>query len=555
MTLLSTGSASLDTIDAELERSASEYKESPKIWLLRAKVAELDGRVNDVPIHLYRAHAINPQHRNTMLELARWHARQGAYGTAFSLFDQLQDRYSVDVEVAIERYVLGQITGKDPNEAQAINTLAGLVREEIPEVAKDEAGRTALGFAVAKLGKGDVVEGLEELSKADAAFSDSAVFKTALAGVYLAMGDFAKAREQYSRALELEPNNPQHRVGLARATLLERSGRKVTADEEKKRLKDKPMKNGVADLPFATVRFELGRFELVEVEPDASFFPEGEYWSLSKDLQGKELTNALEAASIRMLARLKTREGKHDEAINLLKEALKLADDPSSEYALGLVHLSKKDFDEAERLLKNAIDKDDDAVAARLALARAYLGKSDEAKALQVLDQIDGSVLAPDALLMKARLKVQRGDYEGALVHLEPLGGLLPANTTVQILHGEALQKLGRNADADQAFERALSINGKMLSGDPPVGADRLSGPVLVGLGRVEVKRNPKRALSLLRAAEKKDDAPDEVHLHLGEAYLATKKKKDAERELKKFLKVAEEGELKTRAQELLKKR
>jgi tetratricopeptide (TPR) repeat protein len=369
------------------------------------------------------------------------------------------------------------------------------------------------------------------------------------------MGEHARAREIYSRALEIEPEEAEHRFGLARCTLLERSGRKVVPEEEKKRLKEKPSKNGVADLPFATVRFALGRFELVDVEPDASFFPEGEYRALAKQIKGKDLTKALEAASLRALARSKSREGKHDEAINLLKESLKLADEPGSEYALGLIHLSKKDWDEAERLLKNAADKDDGA-APRLALARVYVGKGDEAKALQTLDQIDGDLLAPDALLMKARLKLERADYEGAVAHLGPLAEMMPKNQTVQILHGDALYRLGRNEEADAAFAKALAVQGKLLSGDPPSGMDKLSAIALIGLGRVEVKQNRKRGFALLRAAEKKEDVPEDVHCYLGEAMLANPKtQKAAKKELDRCAKLAEDGELKKKAEELLKKR
>ncbi len=559
MTVLSTGAASRKAIDAELERTSAEYKDSPKIWVLRARVAALDGRTKDVPVDLYTALSINPQHRLTLLELAHWHASQGAYGTAFNFYDQIQDRYPLDVEAAIDRYVLAQITGKDPNEAQAVTNLAGLVRDEIQEVAKDEAGRAALAFAVPKLAKGDVLEGIEELSKADSAFETSAVFKTAIAGVYLAMGEWAQARDQYKDALDSDPENPEHRIGLARATLGERSGRKVVPEDEKKRLAKETPAHGVADLPFATVRFVLGSFALVKVEPDASFFPEGEYRALAKKYEGAELQKRLEAASLRALARMRSAEGKHEEAIAFLQEATKLAEDARSEYGLGLAYLAKKDWDESIRHLGNAIDKNQDDVAPRLALARAYIGKSDEAKAIQALDAIEdqGDVLVPDAQLLIARLKIDRGDYEGALLHAERLTAILPKSAAAQVVHGEALlRQKGRDTEADEAFAKALALGGKLATGEPPPGLTKLTPFALVGLGRVEMKQNVKRGLALLKQAEKAEEVPDEVHFYLGQALIQNKKtKKDGKKELERYVRLASGGELRDEAERLLKRR
>jgi hypothetical protein len=126
----------------------------------------------------------------------------------------------------------------------------------------------------------------------------------------------------------------------------------------------------------------------------------------------------------------------------------------------------------------------------------------------------------------------------------------------VQILHGEALYKLGRNQEADVAFGRALAIQGKLLSGDPPSGMDKLSAEALVGLGRVEVKQNKKRGIAILRAAEKKENAPEDVHCYLGEVLIGSAKtQKVGKKELERCVGRAENSELKAKAEELLKKR
>src|SRR5258708_8891455 len=77
--VLSTSASDRAQIDRDLELAVKQFPESPKSWVLRSKIAMLDGRPQDAEDDLYAARAINPQHRMTMLELARWHARQGTY--------------------------------------------------------------------------------------------------------------------------------------------------------------------------------------------------------------------------------------------------------------------------------------------------------------------------------------------------------------------------------------------------------------------------------------------------------------------------------------------
>lgn len=556
MTVLSTGAESRTSIDQELKATLSEYSQSPKIWVLRARIAKMDGRSKDVPAALYRAYAVNPQHRLTLLELARWHGSRKAYGTAFSFYDQLQDKYPLDVEAAIERYVLGQSTGKDPAESQAVSTLAGLVRDEIPEVAKDEAGRAALAFGVAKLTEGAVQEALDELSKADAAFENSADFKVALGGVYLALGEWERAREHYKRALEIEPANPEHRIGLARAALGERSGEKINREVVRKQAA-KADEQGVAKLPFGTVRFVFDHFAHVKTELDRDFFPEAEYAALAaKDLAGADLQKALEAASLRALARRKLRARRRDEAITLLRESAKLIDDVRTEHALGVAYIAKEDYDEGIRILANAVESDEGNVAARVALAKAYVAKKDEAKALQVLDDLADDVVAPSALLLVSRLKVDRADFEGAIEKTEQLVKLQPGNAAAHLIHGEALLRLNRNDEADQSFVKAIEAEPRLAGGDAPRGLERLTPWALLGLGRAEMARNERRGIGLLRSAAAMEEAPAEVHFHLGKALLQNRRtRREGKKELERYVRLAAAGEMRNEAERLLRRR
>ena len=102
-----------------------------------------------------RAYDLNPRRRDTLLALARWHTKEGAYAAALRHYEELIEAYPNDIEASLERFVLGQVTGKDPNANEAAGHLAGLIREELKEVAKDEVGRAALVFAVSDFRRGD----------------------------------------------------------------------------------------------------------------------------------------------------------------------------------------------------------------------------------------------------------------------------------------------------------------------------------------------------------------------------------------------------------------
>ena len=209
---LSTSTADHPMLIGELRALAERYPESPKVRALRAQVQARAGHEKAALRALYDARGLHANHRLTLLELARWYRRAGAHATSLRTYEQLLEHFPLDIEAAIERYVLGQVTGADPKEAEAVSLLAGLVREEDPAVAKDETGRAALAFAVPMLARGQLVEGIEELGKAEAAFERSAAYKMAVAGAYLAVGEFDRAEVLYKQAAKLAPD------ALARAT-------------------------------------------------------------------------------------------------------------------------------------------------------------------------------------------------------------------------------------------------------------------------------------------------------------------------------------------------
>lgn len=550
MVALSTSAVELRAIDKELAQTLKDYPESPKTWVLRARIAQAEGRAADVENALYTARSINPQHRATLLELSRWHAQQGLVGAAFNDFDQLQAMYPEDVEAAIERYVLGQVSGKDPAESQASATLAGLVRQEVADVAKDEAGRVALAFAVPKLARGEIEAGIEELAKADGAFEQSADFKSALAGVYLAIGQWERAIRHYNRALETEPENVEARLGLARAQFGERASPKPGP------MKKKSWKGGVARLPFATVRFVQRRFSLVTVEPKRDFFPEAAFASAKDDAKGAEIKDRLEAATLTALALHKLKSNEADEAIGLLEDAARLRDDAAVRVAFGRAYLAKKDNAAAARAFKKALSLDDQSVPARIGLATVLADSKDLVAAITTLEPFEKSeVIVPQAVLLLARFRMQRGDYERALPALETLSELRPSDVEALLLLGEAQHRMKKRDQALETYKRALELSPRLAGAEKKSERkhERLGAVPLLYLGRLELERDDARGIALLKASAKHEDAPEEVHFYLGKALLKkAKARKQARRELELFRSLVSSGELHEEAGRLL---
>ncbi|MEQ8275432.1 MAG: tetratricopeptide repeat protein [Deltaproteobacteria bacterium] len=559
MVELSTTTADRQSLVSALDTTLKQYPQSPKSWMLKGRIAKLEGRRTAALEALYRALSLHPQHRRTLLELARWYGEDGAHAAAFADFDRLQERYPLDVEAAIDRYVLGQITGADPSESTAVSTLAGLVRDEIPEVAKDEAGRAALAFAVPLFADGKLQEGIEKLGNAEAAFEDSAVFKSAVGGVLLALGEFDRARKQFNRALELEPNNVDHRIGLARAAYLERLDRRLDLVQEAKKIekandKTKARSAGVARLPYATVRMVFERFEIVEVEYDPRVFPEDAYRALAKSTRGAALQKALEAASTVAVADRRLAEKKYDEAIGMYEESLSLHQTAAAQFGLGRAHLEKGAKSAAVRHLNKGIEMDPDSITGRMDLARTYVARDATIDAIEVLEALEGQdTVVPEAMQLLGELRIKRGDYEGAVKPLEALVALKPKDAQAQIALGEVYARMGRGDDGVKAFTRAVEVDEGLTTNGR---VENYNPLVLAYLGRVELDRKTKRGVKLLKKSLESEEAPIEAHFYLGRALTASRKtRKAGRRQLEKFVRLGPAGELRDEAERLLRKR
>lgn len=527
-TLLSTSAATLAAVDRALEPILEAFPGSPKAWVLRARLRAAEDKDLEALAALSTARDLHPARRETLLELARWHAAQGTYASAFAAYDEIREHYPSDVEAALERFVLHAISGADAQAAQATSRLAGLVREENPDIAKDEAGRVAVAFAASAFERGDAETGLSELSKAEAAFSGSAEFKEVLGTLFLALGEWDRAKVQLERAAELAPERLEPRLGLALVGFGKRA-EPATPPRPKELVKD-----GLIRLPFGVARFRFGAFALIDVDLSPDVFPLAAFRKIAAQPGDKK---RLESAASVALAELRIREGKASEAIELLEDERRSGDSGPLLVALGRARLAKGEQKSAIAAFEGALRFDKNDPQLRLGLAEAYQKKGDVAAAIDALEPLTtGNLVVPRALVVLAELRALRGDERGAVELLERARTLDPDDPRVEIGLGSTAYRLKRpEAEVLEHYGRALELDRRL--GAELVRGGELTSPVdAYFVGRLLLEKNEKRAIQLLEAAVAAEDHPLEARYYLGKALLRRPRtKKQGLRELAQF--------------------
>jgi len=515
---LSTGTPVLAAIDRELSPMIESYPDSPKAWVLRGRIARLSGRSPDALRALARAREIDPARRETLMELARWHVARGSAASAFMLYDEIIERQSSDVGALLDRFVLHQVTGADPDAGQTGSMLAGLVREESKDVAKDEAGRVSLAFATLSLGSGDVTTAIGHLARAESAFQDSAKFRAAVGGLFLAIGEWERSKAMFERAAALEPASAEYKLRASLAAFGKSAGltRPATFSAASVR--------GAVTLPFATVRFVPGRFELIEVEPRGDVLPYQEFRASPGDV-----TSAQTLAR----SRIALRAGRADDALELLEAVPK---SPAVLVEIGRAQTAKGDTKAAVASFRSAISgKSSDPVLvakARMGLGEALASRGDVGAAIAALEDLaEGDVVMPRAMFLLADLRARKNDSKGALAALEKARAVDPDDARVEMALGAVKHRLDKPDEALAHYQRAIELSRALANENKG-----LSTVDMYYLGRVLADKNEKRAIALWNQALEAEGAPPEIRYYLGKHLLKKPRTKKAGiGELRKF--------------------
>ncbi|MCC7381595.1 MAG: tetratricopeptide repeat protein [Deltaproteobacteria bacterium] len=556
-TVLSTSAATLASIREQLRDHVHRLSSSPKAWLLEGQLAAVEHDQESELRALYTARDLNPRRRHTLLALARWHARHESFGSAFAYFDELQEHYPEDVQAALERYVFGRLSGVDPAENEATSRLAGLVREEVPEVAKDETGRVALAFAVTAFSIEDVETGLAQLARAEAAYDQSAIFKLTIGRAYLAAGDWDRAKPQLERALEIDPAADDARIGLAlveygRTLDLPRVAASAAPKDREPQAESARIER--AELPYGTIRFVPGRFELINVVLDGRELPIASFEAATATARGAELERRLSAKLGLAIAQRKAATGDVPGAIARVEKARATHEDAEVLSELGRLLLLKDDKKAALMHFAAAKRLAGSDPAARVALAESLAAAGETVQAVEILEAvIESGVISPRAHGLMGRLKLARGDYAGARELLTTALEIDPASSSVVRALAEVDHRTGHTAEAAEHYAEALVLDDRL--GDPLAEEDDPRGAIdLYYLGRAILEKNERRGIAMLQAALKREGAPVQARFYLGRALLKRPKTaRQGRRELELFRKAVPEGDLSAEAERLLK--
>src|SRR5438105_4930703 len=318
-----------------------------------------------------------------------------------------------------------------------------------------------------------------------------------LAGVYLGVGRTADARKEAMTVLEKAPDNGGALIALVDAS---RTPEEISATEEQ--LEKLPQKDSayyhLAAGEIAAKKSDLSAAEAA-LQRAAAADPNlagahsalGALYLARKDNEkaGIELEKAAKLAKVRSpetikFAQFKVQNGAAEEAKAFLANITKQAPDFLPAWTmLGRIANNEKKYDDALKLVENALSRDQANIEARLVQAESWIAKGETKKAVDSIENLDRAFpgspvikyalarmyaqtnnlsqaiatadqvvnLSPrfaDAILLRAELHLKNGDAQSVVDSLSTVvkqsPGLLPA----ELMLAEAYRALGRPDDA-----------------------------------------------------------------------------------------------------------
>jgi tetratricopeptide (TPR) repeat protein len=156
-----------------------------------------------------------------------------------------------------------------------------------------------------------------------------------------------------------------------------------------------------------------------------------------------------------------------DLARPFFEEAARLApNDGTMQYHLGRYYYSAQRFAQAEQAFRAGLKLNPDSVKGydNLALALEAQRKTDEAEASyrKAIALANAQKLATEwPWLNLAKLLIEKGRHDESLTLLESAQRMNPQSAEVFYARGKALQKLGREAEAEAALQRSVQNDAK----------------------------------------------------------------------------------------------
>lgn len=305
------------------------------------------------------------------------------------------------------------------------------------------------------------------------------VTRRKLARAYLSIGRGADARKEALAVLQNSPDD-----GEALVVLVDASQKPPELTEAEQLLARFPQKQsayfhlataGLAAKKSDQAAVEAALQQAVAADPNLSVahVALGSWYRLKRDLKKAqaEFELAAKSAPVRSTERMalpefKVQMGALEDAKVLLKEITTQAPDFLPAWSLqAKIAIREKKYDDALRLVGNALSRDSGNIEARIVQAESWLAKNETKKALESLDELDHSY--PQTPMIKyalARTYLQSGNSKQAMTELDEAVRLSPGFIDAVLLHAELHLK---NGDAQSVVQELQTLN-KILPGLAP---------------------------------------------------------------------------------------
>src|SRR5882757_8330041 len=318
-----------------------------------------------------------------------------------------------------------------------------------------------------------------------------------LARVYLAVGRISDARKEAMTILEKAPGNGEALLALVDTS---RTPEEMSATEEQ--LAKFPQKDSayyhLAAAAIAAKKSDLSAAEAalqraVAADPNfaAAHSALAGLYLARKDNEkaGLELEKAAKLAKARSpetvrFAQFKVQNGAAEEAKAFLANVTKQAPDFHPAWPiLGRIANNEKKYDDALKLVENALSRDPANIDARLVQAESWIAKGETKKAVDSIENLDRTYpespivkyslarlyvqtnnldqavaaadqavnLSPrflDAILLRAELHLEKGDAQSVVDSLSAVVKQSPGLLRAELMLAEAYRALGRLDDA-----------------------------------------------------------------------------------------------------------
>src|SRR5438477_12443770 len=291
-----------------------------------------------------------------------------------------------------------------------------------------------------------------------------------LARVYLGVGRTADARKEAMTVLEKAPDNGEALIALVDAS---RTPEEISATEEQ--LEKLPQKDSayyhLAAGEIAAKKSDLSAAETalqraVAADPNlaGAHSALGALYLARKDNEkaGIELEKAAKLAKVRSpetikFAQFKVQNGAAEEAKAFLANITKQAPDFLPAWPiLGRIANNEKKYDDALRLVENAISRDPSNIDARLVQAASWIAKGETKKAVDSIENLDrtypGSPVIKYAL---ARLYAKTNNLSQAIAAVDQAVKTSPHFVDAVLLQAELHLK---NGDAQSVVDSLSAV-------------------------------------------------------------------------------------------------